>query len=47
MPEGNILSYTYNGALMASKSWSGVVTGTVLRTYNNNFSILDVRPRIN
>ncbi|HSA32775.1 MAG TPA: RHS repeat-associated core domain-containing protein [bacterium] len=38
-PEGNALNYTYTGALLASESWSGAVSGTVSRTYNNDFRV--------
>ncbi len=37
-PEGNGLTYDYTGALLATESWSGEVTGTVGRTYERGQS---------
>lgn len=35
---GNVgLSYTYDGALLLTETWSGSVIGTVGRTYNTDF----------
>jgi RHS repeat-associated protein len=36
-PDGGTLSYTYDGSLLIDETWSGNVTGTVTRSYNNNF----------
>jgi YD repeat-containing protein len=33
------LAYTYDGSLPTSESWIGAVTGSVSRTYDNNFRI--------
>ncbi|MFO1352644.1 MAG: hypothetical protein U1F68_19020 [Gammaproteobacteria bacterium] len=30
------LAYAYDGALLKNMAWSGAVTGTVARTYDNN-----------
>ena len=38
-PGGIGLAYTYDGALLTSKTWSGAVAGTVGYTYDNNFRI--------
>ncbi|WP_227546118.1 NHL domain-containing protein [Marinobacter fonticola] len=36
-PNGDTLSYTYDGFLPLTESWTGKVSGTVSRTYDNNF----------
>jgi len=36
-PDGGTLSYTYDGSFLIDETWSGNVTGTVTRAYNNNF----------
>ena len=41
-PEGDTLTYAYDGALMTSESWSGNVTGTVSRAYNDDFQTTEV-----
>jgi len=33
------LSYTYDGSLLTSTTWAGTVSGSVGRTYDNNFRI--------
>src|SRR4030042_2470955 len=38
-PEGNSLTYTYDGALLTETTWSGAVQGNVQRSYNNDFKI--------
>jgi RHS repeat-associated protein len=35
-PDGVSLSYSYNGSLPTSESWSGAVAGSVSLTYDNN-----------
>jgi RHS repeat-associated protein len=37
------LSFSYDGTLLVSESWSGTVAGTVGRTYNNNFKPASIR----
>lgn len=37
--DGQNLSYTYEGFLPLSETWSGPITGTVSRTYNNDFLV--------
>ena len=39
-PDGETLSYTYDGALVKSSTWSGSVAGTINRSYDNNFRII-------
>ncbi|MDQ3930959.1 MAG: hypothetical protein M3328_17675, partial [Chloroflexota bacterium] len=43
-PGGSTLQYKYTGPLLAATTWSGSVSGTVLRTYDENLRItrLDV-----
>jgi RHS repeat-associated protein len=36
-PDGGKLTYGYNGSLFTNITWTGVVTGTVGQTYNNDF----------
>ncbi|AZT84803.1 hypothetical protein EHN06_15270 [Marinobacter sp. NP-4(2019)] len=38
-PSGDTLSYTYDGFLPLTESWTGEVSGTVSRTYDNNFRV--------
>jgi YD repeat-containing protein len=38
-PSGGTLSFTYDGPLFLSESWSGEITGSVNREYDNNFWI--------
>jgi RHS repeat-associated protein len=38
-PDGGTLSYTYDGSLLTGTTTTGEVTGTVARTYNNDFNI--------
>src|SRR5206468_1779088 len=38
-PDGGTLSYVYDGSLLKSSTWSGTVSGSVSRTYDNNFRI--------
>lgn len=36
-PDGNQLGYTYDGFLLTSTTWTGAVSGSVSRGYDNNF----------
>lgn len=36
---GSTLSYTYDGSLLKQPTWSGTVSGSVSRNYDNNFRI--------
>ncbi|HOW50481.1 MAG TPA: hypothetical protein PLV42_00390 [bacterium] len=38
-PEGNALTYTYNGQFTASETQSGAVAGTVSYQYNDDFNL--------
>jgi len=38
-PDGESLSFTYDGSLLLSETWSGTINGTVSRTYDNDFRI--------
>nr|WP_249218386.1 hypothetical protein [Nitrospina sp. Nb-3] len=38
-PGGEGLSFTYDGSLPLSTTWSGTVSGSVSRTYDNSFRI--------
>lgn len=38
-PDGGTMSYTYDGSLLTSTTWSGTVTGSVGFTYNNDFRV--------
>ncbi|MEW8000840.1 MAG: RHS repeat-associated core domain-containing protein [Candidatus Thiodiazotropha endolucinida] len=38
-PDGGILNFTYDGPLFLSETWSGEISGTVERQYDNNFWI--------
>jgi hypothetical protein len=37
--DGGVVSFTYDGALPLSSSWTGTVAGTVSQTYNNDFRV--------
>ena len=37
--DGQNLSYTYDGCLLTSENASGLITGSVTRTYNNDFNV--------
>jgi RHS repeat-associated protein len=37
--DGQSLAYTYDGSLPLSTTWSGIVAGSVSRTYDNNFRV--------
>lgn len=36
---GATLNYTYDGALPLSEAWGGAITGSVTRSYNNDFKL--------
>lgn len=36
-PNGATLGYSYDGSLLTQTAWTGTVSGTVARTYNNDF----------
>lgn len=38
-PDGGQLSYTYDGFLPLSETWTGEVSGTVNKVYDNNFRV--------
>lgn len=38
-PDGNALSYTYDGSLMTSVAWTGTVNGSVSYAYDNDFRV--------
>jgi len=38
-PDGGTLAYTYDGFLPLTETWGGTITGTVSRTYDNDFRI--------
>ncbi len=42
-PEGNRLTHGYDGHLLTSNAWSGEVNGSVQRTYDNSFYVLEER----
>jgi hypothetical protein len=42
-PDGATLAYTYDGFLPLSEAWSGTVTGTVSRAYNDDFRMTQER----
>ena len=37
IPSGESIAFGYNGPLPTSSTWSGIVAGSVSRTFNNNF----------
>ena len=41
-PDGVGLSYTYDGALPLSTSWTGPVAGSVSRVFDNNFRVVSM-----
>ena len=38
-PDGGILNYSYDGFLPVTETWSGQISGSVTRTYNNDFQV--------
>lgn len=41
-PNGDTLSYTYDGFLPLTESWNGEISGTVARSYDNNFWVREL-----
>jgi RHS repeat-associated protein len=41
-PDGDSLTYTYTGTLLANATWAGSVTGSVGRTYDNDFRLVSL-----
>jgi RHS repeat-associated protein len=41
-PDNEILTYGYNGALLAGTTWSGTVAGTVGQRYDNDFRLSSI-----
>jgi RHS repeat-associated protein len=39
-PDGGTVDFTYDGSLLTSAAWQGTVTGSVGRTYDNDFRIV-------
>jgi RHS repeat-associated protein len=39
-PDGGTLIYGYDGSLLASESWTGIVAGTVSRQFDDNFRVV-------
>jgi RHS repeat-associated protein len=39
-PGGQSLTYTYDGSLLTGTTWTGPVSGSVARTYDNNFRVV-------
>jgi RHS repeat-associated protein len=38
-PDGNGIAYTFDGSLLTGMTWTGVVTGSLVRTYDNLFRV--------
>ncbi len=38
-PDGGALAYSYDGSLLTGVTWTGVITGSVTHTYDNNFRL--------
>ena len=38
-PDGGVLSFAYDGALLTQESWTGEVSGSVSRAYDNDFRV--------
>jgi YD repeat-containing protein len=38
-PDGGTLDYSYSGALLTQTAWAGTITGSVGRTYDNDFRV--------
>ena len=38
-PDGGRISYAYDGSFLTGTSWTGVISGSVNRTYDNNFQV--------
>ena len=41
-PDGGTLTYTYNGALLTQTAWTGTLSGSVDRTYDNDFRVISL-----
>ncbi len=39
-PEGGVLSFTYDGTLPTQEGWTGEVSGSVSRAYENSFRVI-------
>jgi len=39
-PDGGVVSFTFDGSLLLSESWSGTITGTVSRMYDSDFGVV-------
>lgn len=42
-PDGGSLAYTYNGALLTQSAWSGDISGSVGRVYDNDFRVATLK----
>jgi RHS repeat-associated protein len=38
-PDGGKITYAYDGSLLTDTTWSGIISGSVHRTYDNNFKV--------
>ncbi len=41
-PDGGTVSYTYDGDLLLTTTWTGAVNGSVSRTYDNDFRVSSI-----
>jgi RHS repeat-associated protein len=39
-PDGGVLAYEYDGSLLTNETWSGAISASVQRTYDNNFRLI-------
>jgi RHS repeat-associated protein len=39
-PDGGKIMYAYDGSLLTDTNWSGIISGKIHRTYDNNFSVI-------
>lgn len=39
-PDGGKITYAYDGNLLTDTNWSGAISGSIHRSYDNNFSII-------
>lgn len=39
-PDGSSITFTYDGFLLTGTTWTGMINGTVNRTYNNDFQLI-------
>lgn len=42
-PDGGTIAYTYDGGLLLDETWQGEISGTVSRTFDNNFWITQTK----